>query len=224
MPEASRGADEQRPPASAIADQALATALKQLESSLTSSKWRIRVAVSSGDQVKLGGLFSFSVNSDVAGRLVLLDVNANGEVVQIFPNRHVASGDARFIDKGKPISIPDPMNPTYRGLTGFRAVEPLGRGRLIAIVAPKDAPIADIVEAQRMTKGFVPGAHASYLMVSSISWSPPRPRGANAQQWALGDQLRDREMSRSWRQARDTRVEAHFSRRELSPAAAPAAG
>ena len=77
VPEASRGADEQRPTNPAIADQALATALKQLESSLASSKGRIRVGVSSGSQVKLGGLFSFSVNSDVAGRLVLLDVNAS---------------------------------------------------------------------------------------------------------------------------------------------------
>jgi secreted trypsin-like serine protease len=190
VPEASRGADEQRPTNSAIADQALATALKQLETSLASSKGRIRVGVSSGSQVKLGGLFAFSVNSDVAGRLVLLDVNAIGEVVQIFPNRHVTSGDARFIDKGKPVSIPDPTNPTYRGLTGFRAVEPLGRGRLIAIVAPKDAQIADIVEEpQRMTKGFAPeGAPASYLMnLFDQLIAAASLRGANAQQWALGE-------------------------------------
>ena len=133
---------------------------------LGTAKGRVRVGISSGSQVRLGGLFSFNINSEVAGRLVLLDVNASGEVVQIFPNRHVVSGDAKFVDKGKSVSIPDPTNPTYRGLTGFRAVEPLGRGRLIAIVAPRDAPIADIVEEpQRMTKGFAPeGAPASYLM------------------------------------------------------------
>jgi len=190
VPEASRGAGEQKPGNAAIADQALATALKQLESTLAASKGRVRVGISSGAQVKLGGLFSFTVNSDVAGRLVLLDVNANGEVVQIFPNRHVVSGDARFVDKAKPVSIPDPANPAYRGLSGFRAVEPAGRGRLIAIVTPREVSIADIVEEpQRMTKGFAPeGAPASYLMnLFDRLIAAASARGANAQPWAMGE-------------------------------------
>ena len=92
-----------------------------------------------------------------------------GDVVQIFPNRHVASGDARFIDKGKPVSIPDPTNPTYRGLTGFRALEPLGRGRLIAIVAPQGRADSDIVEEpQRMTKGFAPEGRTLVLSDESL--------------------------------------------------------
>jgi secreted trypsin-like serine protease len=189
VPEVAR-VGEQRPSNTAAADQALAAALKQLESILASGKNRVHVSISSGSQVRLGGLFSFNINSEVAGRLVLLDVNASGEVVQIFPNRHVVSGDAKFVDKGKPVAIPDSTNPTYRGLSGFRATEPLGRGRLIAIVAPRDAPIADIVEEpQRMTKGFAPeGAPASYLMnlFDQLIAAASAPE-ANAQQWALGE-------------------------------------
>jgi hypothetical protein len=190
VPEAAPRGDEQRPSNTAIADQALAAAMKQLESTLTTAKGRVRVDISSGRQVKLGGLFSFNINSEVAGRLVLLDVNASGEVVQIFPNRHVVSGDAKFVDKGKSVSIPDPTNPTYRGLTGFRAVEPLGRGRLFAIVAPRDVAIADIIEEpQRLTKGFAPeGAPASYLMnLFDQLIAAASARGANAQQWAVGE-------------------------------------
>jgi secreted trypsin-like serine protease len=188
VPEAAFSADEQRP--TNASDQALGAALNELEEILASGKNRVRVGISSGSQVKLGGLFSFNVDSEVAGRLVVLDVNASGEVVQIFPNRHVTSGDARFVDKGKPVAIPDPTNPTYRGLTGFRAVEPLGRGRLIAIVVPKEVPIGDIVEEpQRLTKGFAPeGAPASFLMnLFDQLIAAASARGANAQQWALGE-------------------------------------
>jgi secreted trypsin-like serine protease len=190
VPEASRAPEAQTSAGAAIADQALAMVLKELETALVSAKGRVRITVSSGKQVKLGGLFTFNVNSDVSGRLVLLDVNAVGEVVQIFPNVHVTSGDAKFIDKGKAVSIPDATNPAYRGLTGFRAVEPLGRGRLIAVVTPKDASIADIVEEpQRVTKGFAPeGAPVSYLMnLFQQLIAAASARGADARQWALGE-------------------------------------
>jgi Trypsin/Domain of unknown function (DUF4384) len=189
-PEVSRGPDDQKPASVAVADQALAVALQQLETTLTAAKGRVRVGVSGDNKVKLGGLFSFAVNSEVSGRLVLLDVNAIGEVVQIFPNRHVSSNDARFISQGKSISIPDPTNPTYHGLAGFRAVEPLGRGRLIAIVVPREVPIADIVEEpQRMTKGFAPeGAPASYLMnLFDRLIAAGNSRSVDTGQWALGE-------------------------------------
>ena len=190
VPEAARALDDQKPASVAIADQTLAVALQQLETTFTSAKGRVRVDVSGDNRVKVGGLFSFAVNSEVGGRLILLDVNAIGEVVQIFPNRHVASNDAKFIGRGKSISIPDPTNPTYHGLAGFRAVEPLGRGRLIAIVVPRDVPIADIVEEpQRITKGFVPeGAPASYLMnLFDQLIAAGNSRGVDTRQWALGE-------------------------------------
>ena len=69
-------------------------------------------------------------------------------------------------------------------------MEPLGRGRLIAIVVPREVPVADIVEEpQRITKGFAPeGAPASYLMnlVDQLIATANR-RGADARKWALGE-------------------------------------
>jgi secreted trypsin-like serine protease len=190
VPEVARTQEDQKPASVAIADQTLAVALQQLETTFTAAKGRVRVGVSGDNKVRLGGLFSFAVSSEVSGRLVLLDVNANGEVVQIFPNRHVASDDAKFIDRRKSVTIPDATNPTYHGLAGFRAVEPLGRGRLIAIVVPKEVPIAEIVEEpQRITKGFAPeGAPASYLMnLFDQLIAAGNSRGVDTRQWALGE-------------------------------------
>jgi hypothetical protein len=65
-------------------------------------------------------------------------------------------------------------------------VEPSGRGRLIAIVAPKDVPVTDIIEApDRMNKGFAPeGAPASYVLnlfdqlIAAATARPNRDGGA----------------------------------------------
>jgi hypothetical protein len=69
-------------------------------------------------------------------------------------------------------------------------VEPVGRGRLIAVVVPRDVPIADILEApQRITKGFAAeGAPASYLMnLFDRLIAAGQNRGADTRQWALGE-------------------------------------
>ena len=172
-----------------IADAHLATAMQQLENELAGAKGRVRIAVSAGSQVSLGGLFSLKVDSEVAGRLILLDVNANGELMQIFPNQYVTTGDAKFIDKSKPVLIPDAGNPAYRGLKGFRAAEPIGPGRLVAIVAPKDVSVAEIVEApKRTTRGLMPeGEPTSYVLNLFDQLIAAASTRANRDGWALGD-------------------------------------
>jgi len=172
-----------------IVDQQLATAVQQLETELASAKGRVRVGVSGGNQVKVGGLFFFKVESDIAGRLILLDVNADGELVQIFPNKYLTSGGAKFVERATPLLIPDASNPAYRGLDGFRAVEPLGRGRLIAIVAPKDVAAVEIVAApERMNKGFAPeGAPISYVLNLFDQLIAAVATRKDQGDWALGE-------------------------------------
>jgi len=189
VPEATRV--EQRPVASAaIVDQHVALALKELDEMLTIAKGRVKVGVGIDNVVRLGGLFSFEVSSDVAGRLILLDVNVNGEVTQIFPNPYVTSDDARFIDSGKPVKIPDPSNRRYGNLTGFRAIEPIGRGRLIAMVVPREVAVVDVVEdPQRTTKGWAAeGAPASYVLnLFDRLIAAAKSRAPGNQHWAVGE-------------------------------------
>ena len=110
-------------------------------------------------------------------------------MTQIFPNEYVTTGDAKSIDKFKPVLIPDAGNPAYRGLRGFRASEPVGPGRLIAIVAPRDVSVAEIVEAPvRTTRGLKPeGEPASYVLNLFDHLIAAASTRANRDGWALGD-------------------------------------
>jgi Trypsin/Domain of unknown function (DUF4384) len=185
-----------KPPPTAIADQTLAAALQQLENAIPSAKGRIRISTSGGKRLKLKSTISITADSDVSGRLVLLDVNASGEVVQIFPNRHVTDESAKFITGGKSASIPDAANPAYGGTAGFQVTEPLGRSRLIGIVAPQDVQIADIVDApERIAKGFAkegaPVSYLSNLFDRLLGAAAASPRGAADQSWALGETAYD---------------------------------
>lgn len=95
--------------------------------------------------VIIGQQVIFEITSPVSGRLILLDLNAAGQLTQIFPNSYAPSEEISQIEAQRQVSVP---GPDY-GFSGFKAVEPLGRGRLIAIVQPREAgaPL-DIVRAE----------------------------------------------------------------------------
>jgi len=100
-----------------------------------------RIEILPRDAVKIGEKVRFRVTSERDGRLVLLDVNAKGEVTQLFPNfqstRH-ERGDR--IARGRPVTVPD----AYYGFD-FTAGEPRGEGTVLAIVLEDDLSLNDIV-------------------------------------------------------------------------------
>ena len=86
------------------------------------------------NQIPLNKDFSFRVESDVAGQLIVLDINAVGQVTQIFPNKYVTKDAVGIIEAGQRVQMPD----TGYGFDWFRAAEPLGEGRLIVLVVPDE--------------------------------------------------------------------------------------
>ena len=75
-----------------------------------------------------------SSKATVLGYLVLLDINAAGELVQIFPNEgSLRSGVSSLISAGKPVRLPG-EKAGFR----FRAIPPVGSGLLVAIVTEKN--------------------------------------------------------------------------------------
>ena len=139
--------------ASADSPGGVAAAIIGLREALSPAEGRIALAIRGGNRVALGNQIVFDVKSTVPGQLILIDVNAAGEVTLIFPNKYLASLAAAQIGADATISVP---GPGY-GFSGFQAVAPLGKGQLIALVAPTSVPSAVFaqVEAQR-TKGFEP--------------------------------------------------------------------
>ena len=137
--------------------------LRQLDGLLGSAKGRVRIGVRGGNRVRLGDKVVFEAASEIAGRLVILDINANREVMPLYPNRFVAAGTIGRIAAGQRVQVP---GPDYPGFDAFEAQEPVGRGLLLALVVPEDFDIERfIVPPGQLAKGFAPvNEPPGYLM------------------------------------------------------------
>jgi hypothetical protein len=90
----------------------------------------VRLEVLPSSSVRLGDTVTFRVTSARPGHLLVLDVNANHELTQLFPNEiSDRQGRGDNISTNSPITIPD----AYYGFA-FTAGEPTGKGLLLAIV------------------------------------------------------------------------------------------
>jgi len=129
-------------------------ALRHLDRLLGPTKRRVRIGVKGGNRVTLGHKVVFEAASEVAGRLLILDINANREVLPLYPNKFVAAGDIGRIEAGQPVLVP---GPDYPGFSAFQAVEPVGVGRLLALVVPHEFDIERFAAGKAIRqKGFMP--------------------------------------------------------------------
>lgn len=141
----------------------LEEAMTQLDDLLGKAVGRVSIGIRGGNRVKLGDKVIFEAESGVAGRLVIIDINATREVTLIYPNKFVAQGDLGRISAGARVAVPGPSYPDF---TSFQAVEPVGKGRLLALVVPEDFNIERFAaDRQTISKGFAPrNDPPSYLM------------------------------------------------------------
>lgn len=96
-----------------------------------------RVAI--GDRIRL------SVKAARDGRLFVIDVRENGEMVQIFPNWLAEkAGQKSAMNAGETMIFPK-LEHGY----DFTAELPAGRGRLVAILAAPDSEIAAVLDRHR---------------------------------------------------------------------------
>ncbi len=169
----STGSSQPAAPRDAKASQAR---LAHLGVVLRAAEGRAAVKLRGGNAVKLGSQIVFEVTSTVPGKLILIDINAAGEVVQIFPNSFVASDQATRVQKDTTLPIP---GPGY-GFSGFKAVEPVGRGTLIALVQPDTVTGSLPFIAEQTSKGFQPIAAPNAYLEQLISHVTGGTKGASA--------------------------------------------
>ncbi len=97
------------------------------------SRDRVSLRLLPGEDFLHGELLEFTVESDIAGRLMVLDLGAGGDVTQLYPNPFSGADGSAGIAAGERVRVPD---------GAFRMparADPPGEGRLIAIVMPEDA-------------------------------------------------------------------------------------
>lgn len=145
-----------------ISQSELGAGLAQLNALLGSAPGKVELFIDDDNRIRLGEQLRFKVRSSIAGRLALIDINADGEVVLIFPNKYVTSPTVGRIEAGQTILVPD----TGYGFPAFQAVEPVGKSRMIALVTPETFQIERFLAASGVrTKGFAPvPAPANYFM------------------------------------------------------------
>ena len=124
-----------------------------LNDELPGAAGRLTVAIEGGTKLRLGDLAVLKIRSDIAGWPVIVDINANGEVAQLFPNQF---SSAKRIETGGEMRVPD--NDAYR----FPAQEPTGRGKLVAFIVPDKFNMAALDKAKG-GKGFGVTANLPYL-------------------------------------------------------------
>ena len=92
--------------------------------------------------LKIGTVVKFKVTSARPGLLVLLDINADGNVTQLVPNQIMEQNNRpSFVLADRPIVVPD----AYYGFE-FTVQPPLGGGLLVAIVAEDEVDLRAIVD------------------------------------------------------------------------------
>jgi hypothetical protein len=101
-----------------------------------------------GPDIVVGSQVSFQISSKKAGYLILVDVDATGRLVQIYPNPMslMAPGGVRenlnFLRPGKPFRIPDRDN-LYSGFE-FIASPPPGTAMVVAILSDRPVQRVDL--------------------------------------------------------------------------------
>ena len=105
----------------------------------------VRLSIEPGSRLTVGTVVDISVESDHDGYLVVLDIDATGKMVQIFPNEFsLRSGVSDRIYTGRPVHLPG-AQAGFR----FRAEPPAGHGVLMAIVSEESVQLRDLVSRHK---------------------------------------------------------------------------
>jgi hypothetical protein len=141
VPEANFAAPPPR--AFAEADTTLAPAARPPEPERPSLKPEVALSLPGGNILAVGDTLILKLVSNVPGRLLLFNQNAEGTGYLVVPNAvERRQGRAReTVAAGRPILVPDPMLDGYL----LKASPPMGSNRLIAVVVPADAAGIDAV-------------------------------------------------------------------------------
>ncbi len=136
------------PPAFKPADTTLAPATKPPELDRPSLKPALSLSLPGGNSLGVGDALTLKLVSNVPGRLLLFNQNAQGTGYLVLPNsveRRQGRG-RETVAAGRPILVPDPMLDGYV----LKASPPSGSNRLIALVVPADAVGVDAVVDQHL--------------------------------------------------------------------------
>lgn len=108
-------------------NQLVESLFAQLNEELKNAQGNAKVSILQGTKLQVGSKLVFQIENSIAGKPILIDINAKGEVAQIFPNPFSRSGN---LNANEGLTLPD--NTTYE----FPVEEPAGRSKLVLLIVP----------------------------------------------------------------------------------------
>ncbi len=107
---------------------------------------RLAIQILPSGRFRLGQEMRFRITSQQEGHLLVVDLNAGGELTQVYPLDQGAVGaiDNR-LRPGRALILPEP----HSGLI-FTASEPTGTGRLVAILTEEAVDLEDLRDGERL--------------------------------------------------------------------------
>jgi len=112
-----------------------------------------------GPDIVAGSQVSFQISSKKAGYLILVDVDATGKLVQIYPNPMslmAPSGvreQSNYLRPGKSLQIPDRQSPYSR--FEFVASPPTGTAMVIALLSDRPVQLVDLPDVPNSLVGSI---------------------------------------------------------------------
>ncbi len=162
--------------------EAISAAAAATDVLVQSNDAEVHIELSTGPKIHLGQEFRISVTTKKPGALILLDINANGEVTQLIPNDIMSQhGRSREIVPGRRITIPD----DYYGFA-FAAGKPVGRGKLLAIVTEDDVDVEKLLSVNRAIAVVPNGEEFVTELASNLLSVHQGDEKNRAVRWSLG--------------------------------------
>jgi secreted trypsin-like serine protease len=137
---------------------ASATALDSLLGTVGRQSSAIEVFLGASTTLKVGDPIKLSIEVRRSGELIVIDQNARGEISQLFPNSFDSRG-LRGVTAGETVEIPPP-GASY----AFKALPPVGKNRLVAILIPTQG-LGAASSVVRLSQASISGGQAArYFM------------------------------------------------------------
>jgi hypothetical protein len=138
-------------------------------------------------EVSAGSKIGFRIATKKTGYLILLDIDANGRLTQIFPNPTAATHGLRdatnLIKPGRPLTIPQLGTP-YAGFD-FVADLPAGIAMVVALLSDKPVQVVDLPDTP--PPAFAPGDTLKYVRDQARTLKVANPDGGRLEQpnWSI---------------------------------------
>jgi hypothetical protein len=133
--------------------------------------------------MKIGDIVEFTVTADRPGTLVLLDVNPNGELAQVYPST-LTQEDTSRMTPGQTLVIPNGLSTNGRPLQ-IRVTEPVGEGFLLGIFVEDDLPTLEAVLPENLGGGPIPNAgQYLYEIAQDLLQMQADATGNSAVEWS----------------------------------------